>query len=144
MRCLLIGFIFLINNYIIAIRISDFELNNIKNLEDVSKPVHNSSRSQWCYNNGGLVNASVFCNNLIKDRSESKVFDGSNDKYMQNSLMNGLFIRPTGTINQISLQDQTLRDALNRFGSNYFLSIQPIAGLDMSLGTNQLKLNYKY
>jgi len=143
MKYLLACFIFFTIYNIIALGISDFKSNNIKNIENLNGFNNNSVKAQWCY--GDFINTSVFCNSLIKNSLEKKIFD-SNDKFFLNSniLGSSLYMRPSGMVNQISLQDQTLRDALSRFGSNYFISIQPIEGLDMTLGTNQLKFNYKY
>jgi hypothetical protein len=136
MKYFLASFIYFINYYIIALGISDFEFNNIKTVEILHSNINDTVKTKCCYN----------YMNSTKIRSENKIFNNNNNYLNQdlNNFIGRLSLKPIDTVNQISLQDQTLRDVLNKFSNNYLISVQPVKGLDMSLGTNQLKFNYKY
>jgi hypothetical protein len=147
MKYIIYSTLIALTNCILSLGIADFELSTIRAEYILHESNKSNIKSQWCRQGNNLANNSVFCNSYFKGATESKIFKSDDNSMLvpnSNIPIGNILDKSVGLVNQLPLQDQNLRDALSHFGNNYLISIQPMDGLDMSLGSNQIKLNYKY
>lgn len=154
----LVFFIIVLNiNYTEALGVSDFvpkfllpksnpatQNNNetTNNVNNNNSLLINGNSTDYCNNGQLMSSSSVFCTN----KQESYNFGGDGTISADNSsvLVPKNQAIPTPSANQDALQDQGLKNAMNKYKSNYSLSLQPNDNVKMDVGINQLELNIKY
>ncbi len=123
------------------------QTNNATNTYNNDFTTNAVSGTNYCDNGQYMSSSSVFCNN----KKESYLFGGdipgissSSSVSSDTNSSNVAPKTPTSSANQNALQGQELKNAMNKYKSNYNWSIEPSENVKMNVGINQLQLNIKY
>ena len=129
---------------------------NVNQAKSIAINNNESSNVQLAVNTNASSNV-AYCDNLKNRGFHSSVFCAQNESQNRlnvaplnsnnatsaNVISNDTSV-PQTTVNQSTLQDQELKNAMSRYNSTYMLSIQPQNDVKMNVGVNQLQLNIKY